>query len=140
VICDPCSSEKPPKGIYCGWGPVPFCSTTPDCYVSSCSTIAGCSFVNKCLGCTSDAQCADANACTFDQCLPCGPGGGLAAACSTTFKICSDGSPCTLDQCNLSTGACTFPPRDCSDPDPCTFDSCDPAAGGCQHLPGACDG
>ena len=140
ITCDPCSSPDAPKDIHCGGGPAPFCSFPPSCYQASCSVTAGCSFVNKCIGCTSEAQCADNNACTVDECLPCGPSPGWYGGCVTTLKVCNDGSPCTLDQCNQSTGACSFPPRDCSDTNPCTFDSCDPTAGGCQHLPGACDG
>ncbi len=79
------------------------------------------------IGCTSDADCNDNNACTTDMCNP-------ATGCVHTPIVCNDNNACTIDTCDPATGNCVFTPRVCNDNNVCTDDSCDPAIG-CVYTP-----
>ena len=75
-------------------------------------------------GCTTNADCDDADACTTDVCT--------AGSCSNTPINCDDGDACTIDSC--SSGVCFHDPVNCNDGDACTTDSCDPLSG-CVNDP-----
>jgi len=79
-------------------------------------------------GCTTNADCDDADACTIDSCD--------SGTCSNTPISCDDSDACTTDSCNPING-CANDPINCDDGDPCTTDSCDPASG-CQNVEPAC--
>ncbi|MBM4372034.1 MAG: hypothetical protein FJ098_10300 [Deltaproteobacteria bacterium] len=92
-----------------------------------------------------DANCADANLCTLDECTEEGcantwiefPKGRCCTPDMDPLEICSDGLPCTQDLCAEvdpetglghcesipEPGACIFDTQ-CSDTDPCTTDHC----------------
>jgi uncharacterized repeat protein (TIGR01451 family) len=97
-----------------------------------------------CTGCTADAECDDANACTTDVCAA----GSCAStaipgcvACTTNADCPSDGNVCTSEVCVA--GSCSTAPDpacapcatdlDCSDADPCSIDAC--VAGACTSNP-----
>lgn len=80
-----------------------------------CNDIGG----NFCAGCTTNADCNDANACTTDTCS--------AGVCSNTPINCNDNNACTTDSC--SGGVCSNTPITCNDGNSCTTDSCNPASG-----------
>jgi hypothetical protein len=52
-------------------------------------------------GCTSAANCDDANPCTVDACN--------SGQCAHAPKDCSDGDACTQDTCNPADGVCGHP-------------------------------
>ena len=102
--------------------------------------------------CTSDAECADSDVCTTDECVlnedglgTCAytpillPGGQLCidcqagglAACEAAANICQT-STCAPE------GYCQFEIRSCHDEVICTTDVCDPEDG-CQNRPSAND-
>ena len=97
-----------------------------------------------CAGCTLDADCDDANACTSDACVA----GACASSADPSCTPCvadadcqDDGNPCTTETCNA--GACTpvvdptctpcATDAECDDHDPCTADAC--TAGVCTVTP-----
>lgn len=79
-------------------------------------------------GCTTNADCDDADACTTDVCN--------SGNCSNTPINCDDGNACTADSC--SGGSCFSDPISCDDADACTIDSCDVGLG-CINDPINCD-
>ena len=83
-------------------------------------------------GCTSDAQCSDANACNGVEL--CNASGQCVAGQAPNLD---DGNPCTLDACAAATGPSHVPVADgasCDDANACTrTDSC--RAGVCQGGP-----
>ncbi len=76
-------------------------------------------------GCTTDADCDDADPCTTDTC-------NADGTCSRAPVVCDDGDACTADTCDA--GACVFAPISCDDGNACTSDGCD-AATGCFSDP-----
>ncbi len=76
--------------------------------------------------CTTDAQCADANACTINEHCA----GGV---CVVESLNCDDGNLCTDDICDPQQG-CMHPIGICNDGFSCTIDACTPQ-GGCTHTP-----
>jgi hypothetical protein len=81
-------------------------------------------------GCTSNAGCDDANACTGDVCNPDG-------SCSHTLVSCDDANACTADSCDPVNG-CLHTLVSCDDANACTADACD-AVSGCVHTLVNCD-
>ena len=96
-----------------------------------------------CAGCTADADCDDANACTTDACVA----GACASTADPSCVPCTadtdcqdDGNPCTTETCTA--GACTevvdpscttcATDAECDDHDPCTADTC--SAGVCTST------
>ncbi len=79
-------------------------------------------------GCTTNADCDDADPCTTDVCEANG-------SCTNTPIDCDDGDACTTDSC--SAGVCNNDPISCDDGEACTADSCDPASG-CVNTWPAC--
>ncbi|NOT00185.1 MAG: hypothetical protein HOP29_06115 [Phycisphaerales bacterium] len=90
-------------------------------------------------GCTVDADCVDADACTTERCVD-----GICerqpiADCCNVDGQCDDGMDCTLDAC--TNHVCTHNPiadccmtnADCTDADACTTDVC--VSGICDHQP-----
>ncbi len=101
-------------------------------------------------GCTTPADCDDADACTIDTCdngqcqntaIPCDDGDGCTAdscdagLCVYTPVNCDDGNDCTTDFC--IGGACQSTAMNCDDGDPCTNDTC--IGGGCDYSSVICD-
>ena len=92
--------------------------------------------------CVADADCADFDACTADQCdagsLSCLPAAPEPDCCNLDSE-CDDGNPCNLDRClnhecrytpNFLPGCCTSD-ADCDDGSPCTLTGCDVPANAC---------
>lgn len=144
----------------CAPGTPPVCDDGSACTIDGCNPQSGCTRqpISGC--CDSDADCADASACTINERC-------LAGACISDPLECDDGNPCTTDRCQAASG-CSYTPvpngqscsdgnvcngvetcqsgscaagtaPDCSDGTPCTTDTCVPALG-CQHtaVPGCC--
>jgi len=78
-------------------------------------------------GCTVNADCDDADACTIDTCS-----GGV---CSNTPIDCDDSNACTTDGC--SGGVCSNVAITCNDGNTCTANSCNPGSG-CEFTWPAC--
>lgn len=125
------------------------------CVVHASVDMTGSVTVRPAVACTTEADCADGNACNgVERCL--------SGECTTGAPLnCDDGNPCTRDACDAESG-CVYIPDDnltcddgnvcngleschgglcsarrspeCDDFNPCTTDSCDPAAG-CMNLP-----
>jgi hypothetical protein len=109
-----------PAGTACKDGE---CACTPDCTGKSCGD-DGCGgscgacdpatplcLDGACVQCLADADCADADACTWDACLP----GNL---CTHAPVDCDDHDPCTKDACDPTSGCTHFPdagPEVCGD-------------------------
>jgi len=98
------------------------CSATGDCELTA---IPDC--------CESDAECADADLCTFEACAnnACVPDGAVD---------CTPADACEQSGCDPATGACVDLPVICDPPGPCEAGgSCIPV-GGCTYspIPGCC--
>ena len=76
------------------------------------------------LGCETDANCGDGDACTKDTCTS-----NKCTYAPLASGACEDGNPCTLtDSCVA--GVCKAgPSKICNDNNGCTSDSCQPASG-----------
>lgn len=108
------------------------------------------------VSCTTDAQCADAFPCTFDQCVVgnvcdhtpldtmCAAGEhcSVTMGCSTGCNVdadCDDSDFCNgTEQC-LDHMCFHDADRNCDDGLSCTIDSCDTTAGACSYMT-VCDG
>lgn len=103
--------------------------------------------------CGTPADCDDADACTFDDCIggscshipmDCDDGDGCTTdtcsngICANNPTNCDDGNVCTADGCDPGSG-CTHVSTDCDDADACTTDSCDPVSGACVNAAIGCD-
>jgi len=138
-VCNPatgiCQQQPANEGGPCDDGQ--FCTATDRCAAGMCTGSGNpctppqqCDEANDlCVGCLSDAECADGNPCTDDACVngDCRSQNNLAP--------CDDEDSCTVDdQC--SGGACAGDPVDCSKlNDACNTGECDPATGDCERLP-----
>jgi alpha-tubulin suppressor-like RCC1 family protein len=76
------------------------------------------------IGCTTDLDCDDGNACNGTEACDLTTGTCLAG----TPLSCDDGNACTTNDCDPTTG-CTATPITCDDGDRCTTDACDPESG-----------
>ena len=80
--------------------------------------------------CTSDAQCADKDACTSDTCTDGTCSNLPIAGCCTADTQCNDGNACTTDSCaggkctSSAILGCCVQDSECSDGNGCTTDSC----------------
>ena len=80
--------------------------------------------------CTSDADCADAFACTHDACSPDG-----VCVHAADDKLCDDALFCTgIESCDPSLG-CVTAPVICDDGVACTQDACSEASQSCVAKP-----
>ncbi|HSP96093.1 MAG TPA: MopE-related protein [Candidatus Dormibacteraeota bacterium] len=155
-----CTGEEICLGGQCSNAPNLDCDDGNDCTVDSCSEPNGCRNQPIPGCCTSDADCADVSACTYNEHCE-------AGSCISDVLACDDGNPCTSDSCNPAVGCvniavgngqvcgdgdfcngvetCQFgvcsagTAPDCSDGNNCTTDSCDPQVG-CTHtvMAGCC--
>lgn len=101
-----------------------FCNEAGDCELTA---------IPEC--CETDAECADPDLCTFEQCTDnqCEPAGGV---------VCTPSDVCQESGCDAETGECVELPVVCDPPGPCeTGGFCDPV-GGCVYapIPGCCLG
>ncbi len=87
-------------------------------------------FLNPTVGCTTNADCDDADACNgLETCV--------AGSCQAGTPLnCGDANACTADSCDAATG-CVNNPINCDDSNLCTNDSCDTATG-CVNAPVSC--
>ncbi len=135
------------------------CDDDNDCTAESCDAVSGCSSVavadgtvcdrglGRCqagmceaVGCTSDAQCDDDNACTANRC-------DLETNRCVNPDIsesCDDGDACTADSCDPASGCVNEDDSArCDDDNECTVDACQ-AITGCSNVSvddgTACDG
>ncbi len=82
------------------------------------------------VGCTSDADCADVDACTTDVCVNGDCQHQPIAGCCNTDGQCDDGNACTLDSCanhactHEVSPACCNTDAECTDGNDCTTDFC----------------
>lgn len=130
--------------LACGDEPRKDTDTTEEVWTApprkACGTDADCADADQCTWnerCESDGFCAfrvitcdDFNECTSDSCDP-----AIGCVFENHTGLCDDENPCTLgDQCK--DGAC-FPAEvlSCDDDNPCTRDSCDPETGACLFEP-----
>jgi cysteine-rich repeat protein len=122
------------QAAFCGDG---FLRTTPvsPANVEECddgNTVPGDGCNGDCtFGCTSDAECTDADACTVNFC---DLSSHLCATRPADDGIaCGGGTICTGMGTCLG-GVCIYSiPPDCNDYEACTTDTCDPT-GGCVHT------
>lgn len=91
------------------------------------------------VGCGTDADCADEDACTFDACVAHSCQNSPVAGCCNANAECDDGNACTRDACanhqclfDDIPGCCTADAQ-CVDADDCTLDTCENFA--CRHTP-----
>jgi hypothetical protein len=178
--CDPmagCQFTDQPDGLSCSDGNVctgeevcvdGACTNAPDlvctdgnsCTVDTCAPPNGCRNLPVSGCCTTDADCADASACTVNE--RCDGG-----QCVSDPVSCNDGNPCTNDSCSPAGGCANIPvvngiscgdgdvcngqetcqagtcqpgpALDCNDANACTADACNPASGCTQQsTPGCC--
>ena len=183
IECTVDSCEEP----NCIHGPVDsLCDDANPCTADVCDRVGGCSNANvadgtDCVdpggangactagvcssGCTSDADCDDAFACTTNTC---DADTGICDAPARDDAACDDGNPCTVDACAVTgcnntpaaddaacttaggamglcaSGACVTgctTDAECDDGVSCTSDSCDVSIGACVNVPedSACD-
>lgn len=145
-----CSGEEVCQGGNCTNPPDLDCNDGNACTSDTCGPPNGCRNAPIAGCCTTDADCADASACTVaERC-----DGGL---CISDPVDCDDGNPCTSDSCSptlgcrniavvngiacgdtnvcngietCQDGACApGAPPVCNDGNACTTDGCDPSAG-----------
>ncbi len=157
---DPCNGQESCQSGTCVQGTAPLCDDGNPCTVDACDSGSGCTHTAVAGCCTSDAQCADGDACTVNERC-------VAGSCTSDPRNCQDGNPCTQDACVSAVGCVNTPlldgttcpdgnpcnghnlcssgvclpgtPPNCNDNNPCTNDSCSPASG-CQHsaIAGCC--
>jgi len=158
---NPCTGEETCHNGECGNAPDLVCDDGNACTLDLCSPPNGCRNTPVPGCCTTDADCADASACTTaERCV--------AGACLSDPVSCDDHEPCTTDSCDVALGCHNIPvvngiacgdgdvcngietcqagacsngtPPACNDGNPCTIDGCD-ALAGCtvQEVPGCCD-
>jgi len=128
------------------------CADDSDCPETKCNTLTYLCIVKK-TGCSIDAECLDADACTDDtcdyktgQCMH-----KLGYGCCKAAADCDDGLACTTEGCqggyctHTSKPNCCNASGECADSNACTTDSCKggtcvfaPVAGCCVGD-GACD-
>lgn len=145
---DPCSldrCEETTCTTHCKHHVDP-CEDGVFCTLDYCdSSKGGCQHLEWCIQCTTNADCADGDACTLDRCTQdeiCEE--GVLRSCP------DDGDPCTIESCDTAIG-CTFEcsgecedtcatDAGCDDGDPCTFDHCQRGECGsfCWHEPRTC--
>jgi uncharacterized repeat protein (TIGR01451 family) len=96
-----------------------------------------------CRGCSTDADCNDANACTADACVKGSCSSTADPACTPCVAdadCADDGNPCTTETCTAGTCTAVTDPActpcavdaECDDGDACTTDSC--SAGTCAAV------
>jgi len=113
---DDCTDDFCDAAGVCRHDPIPGCGATPP--------------VVECL---VNADCADADACTYDTCQAYdldGDGDVDQATCFHEALVCDDFDPCTADACDPGSG-CVYTPPDCADGNACTLDTCDSTTGLC---------
>lgn len=97
----------------CKYGPVSgtnCCTSNFDCaFPKKCATEGP--SANKCVACTTNADCNDNSSCTTDTCNPDGTCANVKSdpTCCESNVDCNDGNNCTTDSCNLTTGKCNEP-------------------------------
>jgi hypothetical protein len=178
--CDPmsgCTFANQPNGLSCSDGNVctgeevcsnGMCTNAPDldcgdgngCTVDSCAPPNGCRNLPISGCCTTNADCADASACTQNERC-------VAGQCLSDPVSCDDGNSCTNDSCSPTGGCANIPvvngiscgdgnvcngqetcqngmcaagtTLNCSDGNACTTDGCNPQTGCTQQpTPGCC--
>ena len=117
-LCFIAACNGPTGAKTCKYGPAPTGGSTLTC----CTTDFNCTYPqkcaastdpnpNKCVTCTTVADCADDNPCTSDP--VCNSDGTCSytkdPTCCTTNAECDDGLYCTPDSCNLTTNKCNTP-------------------------------
>lgn len=151
---DVCDGIETCQSGACTPGTPPICDDGNACTTDGCDAAAGCTVQQIAGCCSTDADCADASACTVNErcagnaCvsdpLPCDDGNacttdGCAAAGGCTFTPVPNGQSCgNLDFCDgfetCQAGACANGPAPlCDDGNPCTVDGCG-ASTGCTHA------
>jgi hypothetical protein len=138
----------------CAAGTALDCSDGNVCTTDGCNPQSGCTQQPTPGCCTTDADCADASACTINERC-------VGRACISDPLTCNDGNTCTSDSCNPASG-CSFAPvpngqscsnldfcdgletcqagvcagsaaPNCNDGNPCTTDACNGSTG-CTHT------
>ena len=150
VACAPkaCSSDSqcagnaddPPHFCYRHTCQAFQCADDTDCAGAQCNTFTYLCIAKK-IGCSLDAECLDADACTDDicdlktaQCVH-----KLSPGCCKSAADCDDGLACTAEGCqggyctHTSQPNCCNGDGECADSNPCTTDSC--KAGTCVFTP-----
>src|SRR5262249_10337306 len=81
--------------------------------------------------CSTNAQCADGNACTINERC-------VGGSCVVDPRSCNDSNACTDDLCDPNAG-CINTVGECNDGFDCTIDGCSPTTG-CFHnvVPSVC--
>lgn len=136
----PNDSLCPSNGMFCDGAEV--CQAGTGCISagSPCSVSQFCNeTTDTCVGCQSNANCNDNNACTTDTCNNGNCVFTNIAGCCLSNATCLDANPCTLDVC--TNFVCVHSPMtncdpcvnaaDCDDDDPCTNDTCE--SGTCTY-------
>jgi hypothetical protein len=131
--CDPSTLTCLPYEVAC-----PPVSDT-SCFTRSCNIATGIceTSVNGGRGCgdecSTNADCADNNACTQDTCVQ----SGTVFVCAYAPANCDDGDICTDDFCTDPVAGCQHAPKNpmkfCDDGNPCTIDTC-VSKEGCVHT------
>lgn len=111
------------------------CRHTPNnaaCTVGlRCSPTLGC----IAMGCTTNAECSDGNACNGSEtCAPGTAGADPSTGCVRGPSMdCNDHIDCTTDSCNMASG-CVHAPNNaaCDDTFACTTDTC--GSTGCEYA------
>lgn len=153
-----CTTDRCDPATGCVNAPID-CDDDNPCTAESCDAVSGCasqvvtdgtrcnSGLGSCqsgvcepLGCASDGECNDGNACTQDRC------DSARNECINTdiSASCNDDDACTADRCDTELGCVNQDiSATCDDEDECTADLCS-AATGCNHPPvpdgTTCDG
>lgn len=127
---DDCSSD-PAKLAWSAWQTIQTCGEQEKCVAppggqAVCEPLAP-------VGCTSAAQCSDANACTDDTCVQ--------GACSHLPKKCPAGLSCEVATCSESTGQCGVKPQAglCSIGGQCMLDGVKKPGDSCYGCQAAVD-
>src|SRR5262245_19530011 len=144
---DVCNGLETCQSGTCVAGTAPLCDDGNPCTTDGCDSSSGCTHapVDGC--CVSNADCADADACTVNERC-------VGGHCTSDPRSCQDANPCTQDGCVSSVGCVNTPlldgttcgdgdrcngrercssgicrpgtPPNCDDQNPCTTDSCNP--------------
>ena len=149
-----CNGQETCQSGACASGTTLNCSDGNTCTTDGCNPQSGCTQQPTPGCCTTDADCADASACTVNERC-------VGNACISDPLSCNDGNPCTGDSCNPTSGCVFAPvpngqscsnldfcdgletcqagtcagsaPPNCNDGNPCTTDACDGSIG-CTHT------
>jgi hypothetical protein len=149
-----CNGQETCQGGTCTSGAPLSCNDGNACTVDGCSIQSGCTNQATPGCCTTNADCADASACTLNERC-------VAGSCVSDPLACDDGNPCTADACvpasgcgftpvpngqscsdldfcdgleTCQAGSCVVSaPPDCNDGNPCTADGCSTSTG-CTHA------